>query len=120
MYKIPTNYNIEKLRGAIVETISFSPNTIVISFGNNGLIAIEGFFSFSLDSKKNEYTELYPIKSDFRLLNLLGLAVTNLIINKNRNSLVITFDKNCELELNSNEMYESFKIKVKGNEQIII
>ena len=119
MYSIPDDFKIESLKDASVSQLSFSVNTITISFENSDFINIQGSFSISFDQEKFEYAEIFPVKEDLGFLRLLGKKVTNVELNLKRDTLKLEFEGNIILELVGTEMYESFTIGIQGKEALV-
>ena len=116
MYNIPINFNLEKLLGSLITQISYSINTISIFFDKVGFITISG--SFRINHKKF-YDEIFPIKNDMGLLNMLGKKIINININNDRDILCIVLDNQLKLELIGNKVYESYTINIGGTELIV-
>lgn len=70
MYKIPESFDISVLKSEIVSQIVFGLNFVALFF-NKGYIQISGSFSFGYFGKQFNYDEVYPVKDDFGLLQIL-------------------------------------------------
>jgi hypothetical protein len=119
MYTIPDNFEIEKLIGTTVTQISFSINSVFISFDGISSINIQGSFSLQLSDKIFEYAEIYPVKNDMGLLALLGKQVLSLELNDKRDALKLNLEGVIVLHLIGHEMYESFSVKIQDEEIIV-
>lgn len=116
---IPTEFDLNKFKNSSVIQISFSLNTINVFFESVGFVTINGSFSIFLDQNVFNYREVYPVKNDFNLLKLLEKKVVDVFTNEQRNILTYVFEDNIILKLIGDDMYESYRINVNGNEIII-
>ncbi len=115
MYKIPESFDISVLKSEIINQIAFGLNFVTLFF-NKGFIQISGSFSFRYLGKQFNYYEVYPVKNDFGLLQILEKKITDVTLANNREELKIEFEGGVILCLMGNEMYESFIINIDGNE----
>lgn len=119
MYKIPHEYNVNKLTKSILTQVCYTKSTISIYFGILGYITIWGNLTISFKNNLSFYNELYPIKNDLNLLNFLECEVTNITINNDRDTLKLYFDEIGFLEIMGDEFYETFSINI-DNDEILI
>jgi len=119
MYKIPVDFNLDVLKGATINQISFGINLIVIFIEKVGFISIDGSFSFMFENNKTYYEEICPNKSDFGLLNLLEKKIVEIIVSEDRENLTLNFEDNVTLTLIGNKMYETYRLNFNGREIII-
>lgn len=119
MYLIPEDFDSMLLENSFITQISFSVNTISLFFEEIGYITIEGNFSFERKGQKMEYKDIFPIRSDFGLLNLLEKKLINLDIIDERSGLKLEFEDNMVVYLVGIDNYETFKINIKGKEIVI-
>lgn len=115
MYKIPKDYNINAIIGETIVQIAFGLNFITLFF-NRGYIQLEGAFATTFDNNTHEYDEVYPVKNDFGLLQLLEHKIVQVNINSDRNIMILLFENDSSLKLIGNENYESYVINISGNE----
>jgi hypothetical protein len=115
MYRIPENYNIDALIGETIFQIAFGLNFITLFF-NGGYIQLEGAFATTFDNNTREYDEVYPVKSDFGLLQLLEHKIVGVKVNSNRDVVSLLFENGSSLKLIGNENYESYVISLSNNE----
>jgi hypothetical protein len=118
MYRIPERIDINKFKGLSLSQLAFGLNYILLVFDNCS-IQFSGQFLFKFDGQEYEREEVYPVNSDFRLLNLLEKKIENIHCNQERTSLTIYFSQDSFLCLKSNEMYESFELNIEGERVII-
>jgi len=118
MYKIPKNNNYSVLNSKKIIQITFRLNVVVLFF-ENGFIQFSGSFSTENNGKCKNYDEVYPVNSDFGLLEILEKEITNIVISKNYDVLELEFENNFKLCIKSNEFFESFVININGSEDII-
>lgn len=114
MYKVSESFDITILKGIVINQITFGLNFISLLF-NRGFIQINGSFSISYSGKQYSYDEVYPVKNDFGLLQILENKVISILINDNRDEMEIEFENGLKLCLIGNEMYESFIISIDEN-----
>ena len=110
MYQIPQETNLEILKGAHVQAVSYSINTIDIFFDGKGSISIEGAFSYTTADAVYTCDKLFPSK-EYGLLNLLEKNVLNVQISDSRKDLTVVFSDESKLVLKGSKQYESYKIK---------
>jgi hypothetical protein len=118
MYKIPESLDINKFKGKTLSQIAFGLNYILLMFDNCS-IQFSGQFLFKFEGQEFEREEVYPVNSDFKLLNLLEEKIESIYCNQERTTLIIYFTKDSFLSLKSNEMYESFELNVEGERVIV-
>src|SRR5690606_37321205 len=118
MYKIPEEIDITKLKNQILSQITFGLNYILLTF-NNSSIQFSGQFFFRFCEQDYEKEEVYPVHSDYGLLNLLEKKIEAIYCNEERSSLTIEFGENSFLVLKSSEMYESFELNIEGKRVIV-
>lgn len=106
---------IKKLEGKIITQVSFSLNTILLFF-SEGYIQISGGYSVQAKGKSHIIDEVYPVKSDNGLLNLLELSIKRIEIDDDNKCLKLFFDNKVELNLLSDDHYESLLIKIDQEE----
>ncbi len=114
MYKIPESFDILVLKSEVINQIAFGLNCITLFF-DKGFIQFFGSFSFGYLGKQFNYDEVYPVKNDFGLLQILEKEIKNVTLANNREELKIEFEGGVTLCLMGNEMYESFIININGN-----
>lgn len=119
MYKIPLTFDISNLIGKQIQQVCFSINTVTLSFGVDEFINIETEFSIDKHGNSSSSGELYPVSTDYGLLELMEKSILRVEINESRDGLALTFDDNIILRLNSKANYESFSIKI-GKEKILV
>lgn len=118
MYKIPEDFNLNALIGTNVQQICFTINGVCLFFEGVGFVQIE--HSFQITCKNIVLNEMVsPVTKDNGLLVLLEKKVINIEVENNRTKLIILFEENISLELDSNASYESFSINIAGNEIIV-
>lgn len=118
MYKVPKNVDFSILKDEVINQIAFGLNFITFFF-NKGFIQVTGGFSFSCFGEQKSYDEVFPVENDFGLLQILEKKIINVSLNNGRDKLTIEFDQEMSLCLIGNDMYESFTIKIDGNEVIV-
>lgn len=118
MYKIPEEVDITKFKNQTLSQLTFGLNYILLTF-NNFSIQFSGQFYFRFDGKDYEKEEVYPVYSDYGLLNLLEKKIEAIYCNEERSSLTIEFGENSFLTLKSSEMYESFELNIEGKRVIV-
>lgn len=118
MYRIPERVDIDKFKGQTLSQIAFGLNYILLMFDNCS-IQFSGQFLFKFEGREFEREEVYPVKSDFMLLNLLEEKIESIYCNQERTTLVIDFTNDSFLSLKSNEMYESFELNINGERVIV-
>ena len=120
MYIIPENIDLSKFLLNPITEISYTLSTINIMFENyHYYIQLYGPFNIKTNNKYIECTEIYPIKCDFELIQLIGKMIVNVEVNSDRDILSFTFEDNILLNLISSEYYESFRIFM-NKEEIVI
>lgn len=117
MYKIPSDFNSERLCGQTITQICYGINTISIMI-DIGYIGFEGSFVFKNNGERVEVDEIYPAK-DWGLLNLLEKKITNIEIDSERTILTLHVEDNMLLSLIGTPFYESFSVKIDGKEFIV-
>ncbi len=115
MYKIPENFNLECLKDSLITQITFGLNVIVLSY-NNGFIQITGRFSIFSSGKLKNHDEVFPVRSDFGLLEILEKKILDVSINNSREELSIEFENGVILYLIGQEFFESYVVNINGNE----
>lgn len=118
MYKIPLEFNISSLDGERITQIAFGLNYITFVF-NKGFIQFSGSFSINFGNQELEYNDVYPIKNDFGLLQLLEKSIIKVLVNDLRNILTLQFEGGAILNLIGDDYYESYRIKIMEQEIII-
>lgn len=118
MYKIPESLDFKKFKGQTLSQIAFGINYVMLTFDNFS-IQFSGQFVFKFSGQEFESDEVYPVSSDFKLLNLLEEKIESVYCNLERTSLTIYFPKDSFLSLKSNEMYESFELNIEGERVIV-
>ena len=118
MYKIAEELDISRLKHQNITQISFGLSYILLTL-NNSSIQFSGPFIFKFDGKVYETEEVYPVVSDFGLLNLLEKKIEEIICDDERVSLTLEFSEGSFLLLKSNEMYECFEINIDGKRYIV-
>ena len=118
MYKIPQNNNYFTLNGKKIIQITFGLNFVTLFF-ENGFIQFSGAFYVENNRKSKNYDEVYPVNSDYGLLEFLDKEVVNVSILENNEALGLDFQDNFKLILKSNEFFESFVNNIDGHEDII-
>lgn len=118
MYKIPLEFDVNTLKGQLIIQIAFGLNYIIFLF-DNGFVQLSGSFSIYFNNRKTKYNEVFPVTSDLGLLNLLEKQIIKAEVNENRSTLILEFEAGTTLELIGNEEYESYRIKMNGQEFII-
>ncbi len=118
MYKIPENFNVNALQGEVIFQISYGLNFITLFF-SKGFLQFEGKFVTIFKGHSQEYDEVYPVKNDFGLLQLLEQKIVDVNLSNGRNDLILLFENEFSLTLISNEAYESYTIRL-NEEEIIV
>lgn len=118
MYRLSEELDVTKLNDKIISQISFGLNCIVL-ISDNCSIQFSGPFLFKFDGKIFEREEVYPISSDFGLLNLLEKKIDKIYCNDERTTLTIEFGEDLFLILKSNDMFECFEIDIDGRREIV-
>ncbi len=107
MYQLDVNFDLNSFVGKKVLQICYSASEISISWNNEEWLQFMGPFSIN-----GKYIDvIYPVKSDFGLLDLIEKKVTDAKTNQARDSLILVFDNKYELVLIGNPFYESFILK---------
>lgn len=120
MYEIPNNLDLTKLYLQTVNAITFTSNTINILFENfHNHIQTYGDFSLVLKNEIFECDEIFPIKSDYGFIHLIGKKLINTEVKQDNCMLSLLFEEEIVLNLRSSPSYESFIIHL-GDEEIII
>lgn len=118
MYKIPIEFNIDKLKGEVITQIAFGLNFITLFF-NQGIIQFSGTFTIHFRHRKIYYQEVYPVINDFGLLKLIEKSIVGVEVNDYRNILTLIFEDEIKLQLTGNDNYESFRVKINDKEIIV-
>ena len=103
MYKIPLDFDVNKIKNTILTQICYCPNCIFLYFDNVGIINIWGNLKVSFDKNESFYNEIFPIKNDFGMLSFLECKVFDISIGANREALKLVFDNNGFIELIGND-----------------
>jgi len=118
MYSIPENFDPEKLTSRVIEQISFTLNSVCLSIGRGDFICINN--SFYLEERGiNIFHEIFPVETDFGLLNLLEKKILRIEVSQNRKELLIFIENDSVLKLCNDDNYESYSIRL-DNEDIIL
>jgi hypothetical protein len=118
MYKIPKEIDVSTLKNEVVSQISFTLDHIFLSL-NNSAIQFSGPFIFKFNGIEWKQEDVFPVNSDFGLLNLLGKKVQEIFCNNERTDLNIEFEDNLFLKLESNNSYECFELNIDGKRIIV-
>lgn len=118
MYKIPTGFKSDILKGELISQITFGLNFIMFFF-DKGYIQLSGKFSVDFGNEKFYYEEVYPVTNDFGFLRLLEKSIIGTDIDANRNILTLVFEDAVTLHLIGNSEYESYKVKVNEEEFVV-
>ena len=116
MYSIPNDFDIKQIIGQAIVQVCYSINTISIHFERTGFITIEGSFTYFNGNKNIVIDELFPLRNDHGLLNLLETKVVDVSIDTNRTMLTICFAENHSLMLIGIPEFESYIICFDGIE----
>jgi hypothetical protein len=118
MYKIPTDFNLRKIENERISQIAFSLNSVSLFF-NDGFIQFSGSFSLFYQNQESNYYEVYPVRTDYRLLNLLEKKIEKISVDDERTILIIKFEDEIILKLIGMKEYESYKININQKEIIV-
>ena len=114
MYKWPAELQPSEFSGLAVEAITFTLNTITLSFGKDYFLTIES--SIRLIARGPEEEISIP-PANTGLPCLLGKQVESSSLDSDGASLLLTFGDGCRLRLEGSDTeYECFHISAKGTE----
>lgn len=119
MYRFPTGFDTSRLFGCVLEQVSFSANTIHLSFGNDVSITIESCFAHStggdLDRSDQEHL---PIRES-RLMQLVGESIESAQASPD-GTLSLKFSNGHALaSYDDAPQYEAYRLNL-GEEEIIV
>lgn len=118
MYKIPENFDATSLKDKIINQVTYGINFIALFF-DEGFIQIEGRFHFNNGKSRYDCNDLYPVQNDLGLLVLLEKSITKVVINDNRDDIILFFEKGMFLKLIGDKEYESYKISINDIEILV-
>ncbi len=110
MRKVSKSFDVSILRNEIIIQVAFGLNYVLLLY-SKGFIQFSGCFSIEQNSDQDNYDEVYPVKSDLGLLQLLEKKITSISLNEKSKKLNLKFEDGISLCLIGNERYESFIIK---------
>ena len=116
MYTISNNYDLQRLKGASVQQICFTKNTISLLFEGDRFITFEGRFCLIDDSGVEKDFSVYPVYNDLGLLKLIEQKIEKVNTNVKRTDLILQFDNEHTVILYGDENYESYIIRIGDDE----
>lgn len=117
MYGLPTEFDASRFARLTLEQVSFTVNTIHLSFSENVSITIESSYEF-LDWNGDARRQTVPV-NDSRLMQLLGKSVESARAS-NDGTLILCFGNGQTLTCyDDTPMYEAYIIRF-GVEEIIV
>lgn len=118
MYQWPKELKPVEFRGLIVEAITFTVNTISISFGKDYRLTVESSIRLKIMDKEEHIP--IPPSSNTNLFLVLGRSVQDSSLDVDLASLILKFNEGIEMRLEGGDKeYECFHVKVKGNEFVV-
>lgn len=118
MYKIPEEVQIEQFKDQVISEISFGLSYVKL-FLDHCYIQFSGQFSIDNNGMQIDLNEVYPVNSDFGLLNVLEKKIIESKCNVERTILTLEIENNFTLTLFSDDNYESFEIIIDGKRIIV-
>ena len=112
MYGLPADFNPSVFVGCKLEMICFAEYQVYLHFSNNVLVSVESALNV------NGVNYGVPLKNaDF--MHLVGHSVVSALGNK-EGDLTVIFDDGSSLSvLDTEDQYESYRIRVGGSEIIV-
>ncbi len=118
MYGLPSSFNTSLLVGKELSEVSFSANTVSLSFGDYALITVMGSFVHRCKDSTYVNKETIPLSSS-ALMSLVGKTV-RLAEARQDGTLSLHFENSDVLVLlDDSKQYESYIIRI-GNEETIV
>jgi hypothetical protein len=118
MYGLPTGFATSRLLGCTLELVSFSENTVHLSFDKDVSITIESCFTHSLESDSSGERTRLPVRES-RLMELLGKSIASAHASA-EGTLTLLFTNGQSLAcFDDTPEYEAYRIKL-GDEEIIV
>lgn len=112
MYKLPLDFDLSKLNGAIVQQICYAANNISIMLDSSRYINFEGQFILTEQNGRENKFDVYPVKDDLGILKLLEQKIEEVSASKLTNNLFILFENRMSLTILASDSYESYTIKI--------
>jgi hypothetical protein len=119
MYGLPPGFDTTRLVGCVLEQVSFSGNTVHLSFSNAVSITIESAFAHAVhgDLVHAPMTRI-PVRES-RLMELLGESIVS-AQGSEEGTLSLIFTNGQALAcVDDNPQYEAYRLKL-GEEEIIV
>ena len=119
MYGLPVDFDASRLIGCTLEQVSFSENTVHLSFSNDASITIESCFAHSAhDDLRNDERSRVPVRES-RLMQLLGESIESAHASA-QGTLRLGFTNGHILAcFDDTSQYEAYRLKL-GDEEIIV
>jgi hypothetical protein len=119
MYGLPEGFDASRFVGCTLEQVSFSANTVHLSFDNDISITIEASFTHSMpgDTDRSERSSLPILES--RLMQLVGQSIQAAQASSD-GTLTLTFGNGQALVCyDDTPQYEAYCLKL-GDDEIIV
>jgi hypothetical protein len=119
LYGLPADFDASAFVGSSLEQISFSANTVDMSFASDMAITAETTFVYSICGPPHELENLSPPVRESRVMRLIGETVRS-AQGWTDGTLVLTFVNGDVLSFyDDTKLYESYRIRV-GNHEFVI
>jgi hypothetical protein len=118
MYKISTDINLSILVGMKIQQICFVKYGMTLFFSSTIYIYIDSNFKIYMHNKLIDY-DIGKLSDNHALLNLVDKKIIKVNIEDERRTLILCFESNERLILESDEMYESFEIYINEDRFIV-
>ena len=115
MYSIPSDFDLDQFKGAIVQQICFAQNVISLMLGASTYISFEGEFILTTENSKTNNHKVYPVVNDYGLLQLIKQEIKEISVKNSNSDLLILFGNNSSLTIIASKQYESYSIKTKDD-----
>jgi len=119
MYGLPVDFDASRLVGCTLEQVSFSENTVHLSFSNDASITIESCFAHSAhDDLGDAERSRVPVRES-RLMQLLGESIDSAHASA-EGTLSLRFTNGQVFAcFDDTSQYEAYRLKL-GEEEIIV
>lgn len=119
MYGLPAGFDTSRLLGCTLTQVSFSENTVHLSFTNDFSITIESSFSHSKPGRLSDVERSRVPVRESQLMQLLGESVDSAHASAD-GTLRLGFSNGHVLAcFDDTPLYEAYRIKL-GDEEIIV
>lgn len=118
MYGFPSNFDASRFLGCVLESISFTVNTIHFQFEDDVSITIESCLSHVLE-KDSEFKKIHIPILESQLMQLIGEKI-EFSEAKTDGTLILQFSNDQKLMVyDDTPMYESYQMRFGDNEIIV-